>query len=533
MALTVVVLTGAVAAGKTSLAQRLNERYGAQVVKSRDLLVRMLRESDNPARTKLQEFGQELDRNTAGHWLADAVSIASSTYGGEGLIVVDAARTLDQLASLREAFGRRVVHVHLATPSAELERRYEGRNRERAEPEYAAVRADPLEASVDQLSRDADVVIDTARSTPDDVFVRAACHLGLTAKETGRLVDVIIGGQYGSEGKGHIAYHIAPEYDVLLRVGGPNAGHQVIWPDGTQYTHRSLPSGTLAGEAHLIIGPGAVLAVDVLLDEIAACHVDVDRLAIDPQAMIITNADRKAEASLVKMIGSTGQGGGAAAARRIGRARDVALARDIKELKPYTGRPVVELLEEAYARGERMLLEGTQGTGLSLYHGSYPHVTSRDTTVGGCLAEAGIAATRVRKVVMVCRTYPIRVMSPEGHSSGPMAGEVAWDEIAERSGIPIEKLKEAEKGSVSRKQRRVAEFDWVQLRGAAVLNEPTDIALTFTDYLSIENRQARRFEQLTEETIHFIEEVGRVAGAPVTLIGTEFHARSIIDRRSW
>jgi adenylosuccinate synthase len=82
-------------------------------------------------------------------------------------------------------------------------------------------------------------------------------------------------------------------------------------------------------------------------------------------------------------------------------------------------------------------------------------------------------------------------------------------------------------------RRRVAEFDWAQLRRASVLNNPTDIALTFADYISANNRRARRFEQLTEETIHFIEEVECVAAAPVTLIGTEFHARSIIDRRSW
>ena len=81
--------------------------------------------------------------------------------------------------------------------------------------------------------------------------------------------------------------------------------------------------------------------------------------------------------------------------------------------------------------------------------------------------------------------------------------------------------------------RRVGEFDWEQLRRGSVLNAPTDIALTFADYLSIENRNARRFDQLTEDTIHFIDEVERVAGARVSLIGVDFHARSIIDRRLW
>jgi adenylosuccinate synthase len=280
-----------------------------------------------------------------------------------------------------------------------------------------------------------------------------------------------------------------------------------------------------------------VLNVDIgernLLQEIADCQVDVERLFIDPQAMIISSQDVRAERRLVETIGSTGQGGGASTARRISRSRDVVLAGDVPVLRPYTRRSVVELLEESYARGEKVLLEGTQGTGLSLYHGFYPHVTSRDTTVSGCLAESGIAPGRVRKVVMVCRTYPIRVMDPEGHTSGPMSREVTWEEIAARSGIPLDTLKEAEVGSVSGNPRRVGEFDWAQLRRASVLNAPTDIALTFADYLSIENRKARRFEQLTEETIHFIDEVERVAAARVSMVGVDFHPRSIIDRRLW
>jgi adenylosuccinate synthase len=79
----------------------------------------------------------------------------------------------------------------------------------------------------------------------------------------------------------------------------------------------------------------------------------------------------------------------------------------------------------------------------------------------------------------------------------------------------------------------VAEFDWVLLRKAATLNAPTDIALTFADYIDCKNANARRFEQLSTPTIRFIEEIERVAAAPVTLISTRFHERSIIDRRAW
>jgi len=175
------------------------------------------------------------------------------------------------------------------------------------------------------------------------------------------------------------------------------------------------------------------------------------------------------------------------------------------------------------------MLEGTQGTSLSLHHGSYPHVTSRETTASGCLADAGIAPTRVRRVVMVTRTYPIRV----GGTSGPMALPIDMRVVAERSGLPINDIEGTEVGTISGTKRRMAEFDWEQLRRSAVLNGATDIALTFADYITAENRNARRFDQLSIETREFIAEVERVANAPASLIATRFHRFAVIDRRTW
>lgn len=210
------------------------------------------------------------------------------------------------------------------------------------------------------------------------------------------------------------------------------------------------------------------------------------------------------------------------------------MAKDVASFRGYV-RDTAEVIEQALRGQQRILLEGTQGTGLSLYHGYYPHVTSRDTTVAGCLAEAGISPSRVRKVVMVCRTYPIRVQSPSGNgfTSGPMSQELDLAEIARRSGLSEEVLTATERTSTTNRERRIAEFDWALLRRAAFLNAPTDIALTFVDYLSALNEKARRFEQLTQETLRFIQEVERVAGCAVSLISTRFHFRSIIDRRSW
>lgn len=133
---------------------------------------------------------------------------------------------------------------------------------------------------------------------------------------------------------------------------------------------------------------------------------------------------------------------------------------------------------------------------------------------------------------MVCRCYPIRVESPSGKTSGPLR-EIKWWEVEKRAGFKRNEIKKKELGSTSNKQRRVGEFEWAELRKASCLNAPTDIALTFVDYISKKNEKARRFEQLTEETIRFIEDVESVACAPVSLISTRFEYRNIIDRRAW
>ena len=395
------------------------------------------------------------------------------------------------------------------------------------------MRASVTERNVEDLAAIADIVIDSHWTTEDDVLVRVASRLGLYGRSVERLVDVLVGGQYGSEGKGNVCSFVAREYDVLVRVGGPNAGHQV-YAEPTPYTFHHLPSGTMHSDAKLILGAGAVLGLS-LLKEIAKYGVSPERLSIDPQAMVIDQADVEAEVNLTKAIGSTGQGVGLATSRKILRtsaAPKVLLAKDMKELKPYV-RETLGLLETAYSRGQKVFLEGTQGTGLSLHHGVYPHVTSRETTVSGCLGEAGIAPSRVRRIIMVCRTYPIRVQNPPDGTSGPIGRELTWPEISRRSAIPLDELVKAEKTSTTKRQRRVAEFDWTLLRRGASLNGPTDIALTFVDYFTIKNRNARRFGQLTPETIRFIEEVEHVAGAPVSLISTRFHHRCIIDRRDW
>lgn len=117
--------------------------------------------------------------------------------------------------------------------------------------------------------------------------------------------------------------------------------------------------------------------------------------------------------------------------------------------------------------------------------------------------------------------------------SRSLSQEISWKIVAKRSGLKLNQLEESELTSTTNRRRRVGEFDWVLLKRASAINRPTDIALTFTDYLDCQNEDARRYEQLRPDTIRFIEEVERVAAAPVSLISTRFDFRSIIDRRRW
>lgn len=532
MAKQIILLSGPVACGKSALGRALAEQYGATRVSSREIILK-LKPRTRAERRALQKAGDALDRETDGRWVAQYISRLAQRLPDDAVVVVDSVRIPSQVAALRAAFGPRVTHIHLTAPDAVLSARYAARASEVEElPDYEQVRRSRTERQVPRLGTDADVVIDTDRCRAEDVLVRAAAHLGLYGRSYERLVDVLIGGQYGSEGKGQVVAHLAREYDYLVRVGGPNAGH-TVWEDPDPYTFHLLPSGTRASEARLIIPAGAVIYVPRIMKEIGECKVSFDRLSIDPQTMVIEEADREWEAETLKhSIGSTAQGVGRATARRVLRGSDVRLARDVPELEPFV-RSTRTVLDRAFRDGARVLIEGVQGTGLSLYHGDYPYVTSRDSSVGGCLAEAGIAPSRVRKIILVCRTYPIRVESPAGGTSGEMGTDISWEVVAARSGLDIEDIRRTETTSTTRRKRRVAEFNWALLRAAASLNAPTDVALTFVDYVDAKNRDARRFEQLSTDTIRLVEEIERVASAPVSLIATSFGPRSIIDRRAW
>jgi adenylosuccinate synthase len=310
-----VLLSGPIASGKTTLAQHLGQLLSAEHISTSGLI--SATGDRELGRSKLQRLGLSSSLQRA-EWIISAVRQSAHRVPARTAIVVDAVRTLEQVRELRKAAAGtwRVLHVHLCGDAMEFAARHEALGRDR-DAAWLQVMNSPTEAAVHELEAEADIVIDTTRSVPTDVAVRVAARIARRWLSTGPYVDVLVGGQWGSEGKGNLAFFLAPEYDLLVRVGAPNAGHKVRGQDGVVYTHRQLPSGTRATDSRLLLGAGSVIDVGILRREIADCRVSADRLAIDPGALIIEERDVQREAGLKSAIGSTGTGGGAALARRI------------------------------------------------------------------------------------------------------------------------------------------------------------------------------------------------------------------------
>lgn len=336
-------------------------------------------------------------------------------------------------------------------------------------------------------------------------------------------ITAIIGAQYGSEGKGKIVAYLANEFKMAIRTGGPNAGHTIEHGD-TFYKLQSIPCTVINPACRLAIGAGGVIDLDILQHEITEHQVATSRLVIDPQAVIIRPEHIEAETTLKQDIGSTGKGVGAAVAAKARRTADVCLARESDALQPYLG-DVTGIANEVIAQGGRVLLEGTQGFGLSLHHGDYPFVTSRDTTAGTLCGDAGVSPRLLDEIIMVVRTYPIRVAG----NSGPLRDEITWEEVTRMAGAPKPLI---ERTTVTKNIRRVGRFDLELVRRAVLINQPTQIAVTFIDYIDHANAGKCTYGELTADAKRFITMLERELNIPVTLISTGPYTAEMIDLRA-
>lgn len=323
-------------------------------------------------------------------------------------------------------------------------------------------------------------------------------------------VDVIVGMQFGSEGKGKIASILANYYAASVRVGAPNAGHTVV-DHGQKYVMRHIPSACINHKCRLFIGPAGMVNMEVLAKELQSLPSDVvDRLRIDHHAMVIgqKHIDQEREEGMNKHIGSTSEGVGAALKEKIGRIGGVKLAKDYDELKAYITDSALEV-NRMLENGQRVLIEGTQGTGLSLNHSYYPFCTSRDVIASTLLGDCGIAPYYLRHVIGVMRTYPIRVAG----NSGPMgAPEITWEEVQKRSGKK-EEIKEIT--TVTKRVRRVSEISFDELRRAVMLNRPSVLFITFLDYINGNDYKCNDVSKLSKEALEFVKTVEKETGVPV------------------
>jgi len=341
-------------------------------------------------------------------------------------------------------------------------------------------------------------------------------------------LTVVVGGQYGSEGKGKMVAHLVMNSALptsVVRCGGSNAGH-TAHVGGRTYRLRQLPTGVVAEDCKLFLAAGMLIDLEVLSSEIATCGVAASRLRIDRNAAVISDEDKKEEnrLGLRQRIASTLSGTGAATARKVLRDAGLRLAKDIPELREYIG-DVSRELNDAYDRGEHVIVEGTQGFGLSLHHTqAFPFATSRDTTAAAFLADAGLSPLLVTEVVLVLRTYPIRV----GGNSGPMYREITWREVARRSGC---KQELAEYTTVTGTLRRVGEFDWHLAERSVRANRPTALAIHGLDYLDYTDCGKSRWDSLGCKSRTFVQDIERRLQVPVRYLFTGPGEADLIDRR--
>lgn len=343
-------------------------------------------------------------------------------------------------------------------------------------------------------------------------------------------VSIVVGGQFGSEGKGKVALEIVrrdANVAAVVRVGGTNSGHTAIGQDGRIHALRQIPAGAVDGNVLVVLPPGSFIDLEVFDREIAELGLAPDRVAVSPFARVITEEHKTWEraARLNTAIGSTESGTGAAVLAMMARgATNLPLhsvqAEEVADLAPYTCRgDTTSMLREILDDGRRIVIEGTQGFGLSLLQGGYwPKATSRDTTAAGFLAEAGLSPRDVDDVVMVIRCHPIRVAG----DSGPLIGETNWERIMIDAGLPKETR---EYTTVTQRLRKVGMFDPTLVRRAISANRPDRLVLNHLDYVDARTRGGI----LTSKAERFLDLVEGSIGRSVNYIGVG--PNTLIDRK--
>jgi adenylosuccinate synthase len=348
---------------------------------------------------------------------------------------------------------------------------------------------------------------------------------------------VVVGAQWGDEGKGKIVDVLAAEASVIARYqGGANAGH-TVHVDGDEFILHQIPSGILHADKRCLLGNGVVLDLDQFFEELDALHArDIDaepRLGISGRAHLLLDYHKRLDQASEKArgaerIGTTGRGIGPAYEDKVARmgvrvadlqnaerARELIMRATQRANDKLAGSGVDPLdpaavadgvlarrerllplvtdtgyeITQAHHRGERVLLEGAQGAMLDVDHGTYPFVTSSTTTAAGAATGSGIGPTVIDHVLGVVKAYTTRV------GSGPLPTEIP---------PPLgERLRElgGEYGATTGRPRRCGWFDAVVVRYAAQVNGLTGLAITKLDVLDT-------FDEIQVCTEYRVDDVG-------------------------
>jgi adenylosuccinate synthase len=381
--------------------------------------------------------------------------------------------------------------------------------------------------------------------------------------QTGKL-NIVFGGQAGSEAKGKLSGWLADRYplDLLVMTSSPNAGHTIVTPEGDKKVSYHLPIASVMCDCPIVLTAASLINVRSFGTELESLGIDPSRILVDPRASIIREHHIGLEEDGgLSDIGSTLQGIGACRRSKMERKGQGhhTLAGDIRDVFETMGVRVTDdpssiLVNSLLDQGATVLCESTQGFDLDLEHGIDPvYCTSKMVNPSMIAAEAGVAPHLVGDTFAVLRPYPIRVNNRTG-TSGPYeeSREITWADVENRCGhpasysvdldYPVTHLEELT--TTTKLPRRVFEFSWRRFQHMVRVCRPTHLALQFANYLdwscygSVPGPDSPL--AFPPAVSLFIQRLEACSGIPVSFVGTgpghnhmiwRPNARELMDRR--
>lgn len=354
-------------------------------------------------------------------------------------------------------------------------------------------------------------------------------------------VNIVIGGQAGSEGKGKMAAFLAQEFSInhFIMTASPNAGHTAYTKDGKKCVSYHIPvSAVMMPESVIFLTAASVINVEILQKECKELGVSPSRVFIDERAVVIMPSMVDTEKETLLRIGSTAQGVGQARIARLKRSPYTYYAGmdEMEELKCFHILNVQQRLANLMSSSNppTMIMEMTQGFDLCILHGIDPiHCTTRIINPAAGMSEAGLPTKYLGDVYGVIRPFPIRVNNREGNSGGyDDADEITWEDVANYACIPKEEGFSGEITTTTKLPRRVFEFSPNRFMTFLDVCNPDFICVMFGDYIDYEVRGVSVSEMLTTKVRDWVTNLESEYNVIVKYLGTGAGHRSMVRLRS-